>query len=725
MAASDRESRASEAQPGEAGGDAVSDGVSPAANGNCGPSTPPDMDLDWEPEDEAARQLARQLMLDDLKRSGITPTNCLRFDDMFKPHTAAQTKALTGFADVPSYQHVYFDFDGKPTGYARLRFLAEVRDRDGKGIRYWQPKGSVPHLYIPPVIDWGSILTDRDKRVTVVEGAKKALALTLVRHPAVGIDGVSSFGSTHRGLQLIPDLQKLAASAKGRIIEICFDADLHHKPEVAAALYQLMCRLLDAGCRPVQVILPSGGPKGADDYLVAYGADAYGQLPREEFALVKPLWHLNAGYAYLRSPAGSVLRLHDGQVMQPQAFHLESTAHVKVNTGKQVKEFKATNYWLDKWGQRREYVGVDYVPGAPSDLPDGKFNIWRDDGVKPERGKIRPFVTLMENLVPDRQARWWMISWLAHLLQYRDKKLQSAPVLHGKPGQGKTTFAYVLLRKIFGPGNASKIGSEELKSQWTHWLKAKQIVVAEEIAEGDARRLYDTLKDKISSETLIVNEKYVAQHEIKNFAHLLFLSNHRSPVYFTKDDRRYAVSQTANKLNRNEIKAIRAWIESGGAARVRFFLEHFKLDARRFDPYADPPWTDDKKRAAEAGERAVETLLREFVEDGDAPRYFTFDEMHGFAKRESDDRLSPKALSNYMEDLEDAGQLTKVKRILLDPSNRGKKRWIWAKGKVDRDVPEDKLRTLLAGCKAERQAYFGPASPFGSFSGGSVDLGVK
>jgi len=219
----------------------------------------------------------------------------------------------------------------------------------------------------------------------------------------------------------------------------------------------------------------------------------------------------------------------------------------------------------------------------------GKLSIAKDDAVKPERGRIGPFVELMEDLFPDDPTRKWVNHWLGYLIQHPDERLQTALVLHGKGAQGQIMFAEILLPKIFGPSNVSKIDVRDLKSGKSG-SQGKQIIVVAYIAEGDAFSLHDSLRDTTSGETVRLDGENVPSHEIENFAHLILLSNQRPAVDFKRDDSRYAVSHAANGLSPDGVEEIRAWIENGGAEKVRFYLEHVKLD--RFDPYGDPPPTD-------------------------------------------------------------------------------------------------------------------------------------
>ena len=52
-------------------------------------------------------------------------------------------------------------------------------------------------------------------------------------------------------------------------------------------------------------------------------------------------------------------------------------------------------------GRPRTFTGIDYLPGQPRLLPDGKYNAWQDWGCASISGDVTPFHGLLKQLVPD------------------------------------------------------------------------------------------------------------------------------------------------------------------------------------------------------------------------------------------------------------------------------------------------------------------------------------
>lgn len=88
------------------------------------------------------------------------------------PHGDAFVKVPVPAARIP-----YFDLDGAPTGFYRLRTLADwVPAGDTKPRKYMQAANSGNHLYLPPLLDapWRAVAADVAIPLLITEGEKKA-----------------------------------------------------------------------------------------------------------------------------------------------------------------------------------------------------------------------------------------------------------------------------------------------------------------------------------------------------------------------------------------------------------------------------------------------------------------------------------------------------------------------------------------------------------------------
>lgn len=239
------------------------------------------------------------LMLEDLERSGLAQdTKNLGM----VPLDVTATAKIAGAANAagrPSFRIPYFDADGEPTKFYRLKFLGSAPTPEtgkDKPPKYYQPGGTPPDVYLPPLLDrpWSEILADPSVETVITEGEKKAACACKHGIPTIGLGGVWSFASAKHGADLIPGLAN--AQWKDRHVSIIYDADAAVKPHVVAAALRLAAGLTARGADVRVGFPPAGGPKGIDDLIVAHGGP--GAL-RAVLDAAKPL---SAGMWPLESP---------------------------------------------------------------------------------------------------------------------------------------------------------------------------------------------------------------------------------------------------------------------------------------------------------------------------------------------------------------------------------------------------------------------------------------
>jgi putative DNA primase/helicase len=187
----------------------------------------------------------------------------------------------------------------------------------------------------------------------------------------------------------------------------------------------------------------------------------------------------------------------------------------------------------------------------------------------------------------------WVLRWLAYPLQHPGAKMQSAIVVHGPQGTGKSRF-FEAYAKIFGK-YARVLGQEALEDKFNaDWAEAKQFILADEVmARADMFHIKNRLKGMITGETIRVNPKNVAAHNEKNQMNIVFLSNERMPLVLEEDDRRYCVIWVPPKPDDNFFNDLNNEIDNGGIVALHDHL--LRLDLGDFKPWAKPPMTSSKK----------------------------------------------------------------------------------------------------------------------------------
>ena len=137
---------------------------------------------------------------------------------------------------VPALAIPLWDVHGQQTGW-QIRPDSPRLQRDGKVIKYENPKGSTLRLDVHPHRQ--ALLGDPRTPLWITEGIPKGDALTSQGVCTIALRGVWGFKGTneHGGKTILPDWQHVALN--DRLVYVVFDSDIYHKPDVEAALKAL------------------------------------------------------------------------------------------------------------------------------------------------------------------------------------------------------------------------------------------------------------------------------------------------------------------------------------------------------------------------------------------------------------------------------------------------------------------------------------------------------
>lgn len=558
---------------------------------------------------------ARQRMLDDLVRSGLTERDArkLGLTPLSSEHVAIRTSGSFHFT---GYEIPYFDTGGALMGFARIRFTVTEPNQ-----RYWQAAKSLTRLYIPPVVDWKSLAEDTSKPLIITEGEKKAAKACLSGLLCVALGGVWNFKSKKAGLPLLPDFDLFRW--RGRTVEICFDSDANHRADLLGALNTLAHELIRLGARTYRVALPRGpeGEKvGLDDYLQTHNRKDYLILEREEIELSAVLAALNETYAVSRDPPGCVLRMTDGALLSASDFTGVEVANRRlrmVGPDGNLRLVPAGQPWL-QWPLRAEIRKLVYQPRLPGEKPqvfDGMWNFWRGWGAEPKKGDVSPWHRLMDHVFKGAdKERAYFKRWLAYPIQHPGAKLYTATVLVGPPGAGKSLTGEVI-GQLYGQ-NFSEIDQSQLEGSFNEWARHKQFVLANEVLGTDKRADANRLKNLITRKNLAINKKYEPEYVIEDTINYLLTSNDLDAVYLQDDDRRYFIHRiAAGKLDQALADKISTWYrsEKGSAALLHYLLN--EVDISGFNPHAAPPNTPSRQEMVEASWSDLDTWCHQVTRD--------------------------------------------------------------------------------------------------------------
>ncbi|MCX5513435.1 hypothetical protein C3941_23700 [Kaistia algarum] len=207
-----------------------------------------------------------------------------------------------------------------------------------------------------------------------------------------------------------------------------------------------------------------------------------------------------------------------------------------------------TTTWAKRWlahRKRRTFDGIEFFPnpdGAPA--TEGYLNLYRGFSVVP-KAKPNGWKTLRDHMLTnicrgDKALYTWLFAWFAHLMQRPRERIGTAIVVRGRMGTGKTIvgefMGSLIASHYFLVGDARYItGNFNAHMASCLLLQAEEAVWAgDKAAEG-------RLKDLVTAEIQMIEQKSIDPIRLKNFVRLLMTSNEDWVVPAGKDERRFAV----------------------------------------------------------------------------------------------------------------------------------------------------------------------------------------
>lgn len=179
------------------------------------------------------------------------------------------------------------------------------------------------------------------------------------------------------------------------------------------------------------------------------------------------------------------------------------------------------------------------LPSAISEK-DGliRYNIYRPSAVTAVEGDSTPFQKFISHLIPNEVEREHLLKMIAWTVRNPGRKLMHALLLRSaKQGVGKSTLIEIW-RHMIGVHNTRKTSTDEIQGQYQGFINQSLMVFVEELSLGFGAVQYNRLKDLITGETAVVNEKYIAVKEQPNLATFLLLTNLATPILIEDSDRR-------------------------------------------------------------------------------------------------------------------------------------------------------------------------------------------
>ncbi len=400
-----------------------------------------------------------------LKAHGLNAKQAEALGFCFYPSKEELNAALPGLPRLqlrPAFTIPYYDWQGKPTDFKRARFLGPLLGfaaaTTARALRYCQPYGTKPQLYIPLNPLWPKIRDDQTQPLIITEGEIKAvIAMRETKIATLALGGVNSFVDDNG---FLPALEEIAW--RERTVYICFDSDRATNLNIPRAERKLAAELLKRKADVFICEIPELVPDekmGLDDYLLKSGAETFQTEILDEARPcvgAQGLYDMNQEFAFIKKPV-FIVRVPGLQDINVQNFkHLTKPRWYEVETqSKSGVSRKKKIFISDEWLESKERNDVErktYAPGQPRYTENNELNTWPGWGCEPKPGDVRPFFDLFNYLTAaiTDEERKYLLQGLAYPIQHPGTKLQWALLIWSiKHGTGKSLLGE-MLGKIYG-----------------------------------------------------------------------------------------------------------------------------------------------------------------------------------------------------------------------------------------------------------------------------------
>lgn len=331
-------------------------------------------------------------------------------------------------------------------------------------------------------------------------------------------------------------------------------------------------------------------------------AGGEGNAARDDLRAIESLDELQERFALVYEMADTVFD-HQEHKLVP----LASSRNICVNR-------MLHRQWMES--REKQVVRVAEVGFDPAGRDHAiKCNLWGGWPTKPKAGKCDRLLELGEFLccreIGIAAALWhWVRCWLAYPIQHPGAKMATALVMHGPQGTGKNMF-FEAVMAIYGEYGRI-VDQAAIEDKFNDWASRRLFLIGDEVvARMELYHTKNKLKSLITGEWIRINPKNVGAYDERNHVNIVFQSNEDQPLVLERDDRRYTVIKTPDKLTQDFYDAVAVEIREGGISALHDYLLNYPLGD--FNPHTKPPMTAAKADLIDMGKDSTERFYDDWI----------------------------------------------------------------------------------------------------------------
>ncbi|MER8991060.1 primase-helicase family protein [Mesorhizobium sp. M0678] len=276
---------------------------------------------------------------------------------------------------------------------------------------------------------------------------------------------------------------------------------------------------------------------------------------------------------------------------------------------------------------RTAVVFEPYRHGEPDATPRDQLNMYRGFAIEPVKGDWMDLQRHIFRIIcnGDKRLFAYVMAWLADMVQNPGRKIGTALAILSVEGTGKSLFTD-FVRQIWGNRHSVKVSDpRQLTGNFNGHMSGKMLAVAEEAFFAGDPKIDSIIKDMITSDRMMMENKFMDAIEVGDYRRFILLSNAENVVRATGDARSYAVT-----LASAEMKGKAAYFQKladqlkGGKVSAAMLHDLLRLDIAAVErtygiDLRNPPLTDALISQILINMRAEDRWLRAVLADGTFP----------------------------------------------------------------------------------------------------------
>ncbi len=271
----------------------------------------------------------------------------------------------------------------------------------------------------------------------------------------------------------------------------------------------------------------------------------------------------------------------------------------------------------------QRYSAIEFAP-PPVASQENAYNLFRGRQLESKSGDCQMLKDFVHHTVCRDREELFRYVWLylAHLVQRPGEKAQTAIVLRGLGGCGKSTFG-ILLERLAAPYSITIAEAEHVTGRFAgqHLCTALVAVCTEALFAGDPK-INGKIKSLVTSDTIMVEPKGLPVVVMPSFTRYFFDSNNERvvPIDGNGSERRYLVMEVNDdhKDDHAYFDAIYDQLNADGIAALLWELENYDpaVDGLSWGDLRTAPNTPERRKMRWHSMRPVERAVIRMIEDG-------------------------------------------------------------------------------------------------------------